>query len=52
MTTLAEKVAEKTRLFDRAEKVAEAKLADLMVYRKLREAAAAPKPVGYGTPRL
>ena len=49
MTTLAEKVAERTRLFDRAERVAEAKLADLMVYRKLKETAAAPKP-GYPMP--
>jgi hypothetical protein len=45
--TLAEKIASKNSLFDRAEKVAEAKIADLLVYRKMKRTAAQPKPPRY-----
>jgi hypothetical protein len=47
--TLEEKIARKNTLFDRAEAVAERKIADLMVYRKLKETAA-PKPAGFPVP--
>jgi RecA-family ATPase len=42
--TLAEKVASKNSLFDRAEKVAEAKIADLLVFRKMKRPASFPLP--------
>jgi RecA-family ATPase len=47
MTTIAEKFAAKSALFDRAEKVAEAKIAEILVYRKLKDAA---PPIGYPVP--
>jgi hypothetical protein len=37
MTTLAEKVAEKNRLFDRAERMAEAKISDMLAHRKAKD---------------
>jgi hypothetical protein len=65
MTTIAEKFAAKSALFDRAEAVAERKIADLLVYRQNKDIydkataaiaelkaakAAAPKQVGYPVP--